>query len=192
MKKTDHILISIGVCEDYAPHEHLWCTRCGGHAKLPTPAPISCVTGFMKGFNKDHRNCQPDEKNKLGFLNLSINNCGHSETKVIWGGLIPVQHIAKHAFEVASAHNGLLEPYTRKEYCTVTKDRAEACIIDMITNQIHFKDADWFSMNYSDILGYTNMPLNDREKNWPGIRFRIFLKIAYALIWTGARKPCKK
>lgn len=191
MKKTNHIVISIGVCEDYAPHEHLWCTRCGSHTKLPTPGPIGAITGFMKGFNKDHCDCEPDEKNKLGFLNLVNYNLGHTDRQVIWGGLVNIQHIAKHAFDVASARNGLLEPYACIDYANV-KERAEACILDMITNHISYKDSDWFSANYSDILGYENMPLRDRERNWPGIRFRIFLKVAYALIWMGKKKPCKK
>jgi len=186
--KTKHLLMSIGVRTDHAPHQSIWCTNCGTYAPMPMPAPIDTVLAFMRGFEKSHCNCEPDAKVKLGFL--KVRNPCEAEATYVWGGLTDIASIASTAFHAASKPNGLAEPYFARDYDT-KRERAEACIMDMITFRIDSKNVDWFSINYADVLGYDKMPHDKRSKNWPGIRMRIFMKVANALISTG-RKKCKK
>lgn len=190
--KSDHLVLSIGVRSDCAPHQHIWCQYCGATQAMPIPGDINVVVGAMKGFNKSHKNCVADNMVERGYAKLQGHCFGlpDGNNKYVWDGMIGVEAIALNAFEVASKQNGLNEPYTPPAY---DAPRAEACIHDMIMQHITPMDSDWFSINYSDLLGYVNMPVNSRDKNWPGIRFRLFLRVAYILIWsTEGVNSCKK
>ncbi len=57
MTKKEHIGISIGIRNDMAFHEHLWCEHCGQTESLGLPDEMDIVTLRMKNFRKRHKDC---------------------------------------------------------------------------------------------------------------------------------------
>ena len=168
MASSRHVLWSIGSRNDYPPHEHRWCTRCGEAESFGLPKDLDVVILEGNKFVNRHKNCIKTADNFLGYLHYYGNR--------VWGGAISIEDIARAAFNAAINIESSREPYRVPEY---NKKLAVAAIEEMIACKFEVS-RQWFSLNYGELLGYKNQ--ESHEKVWPGMRFSVFLNTAYGLL----------
>lgn len=173
MGKTRHILLSVGVRTDEAPHQYHWCTRCGAVKRWELPSDVDESNRQIKDFIRAHTHCPQSEMNKLGY--------GKIHDEHVWMGMIGVPSIAIAAFRAATGHNQLNDNYVAPSYNSVLAEEVVHKIIAMHLPKER-EVIEWFNENYGSILGYTKEQLVNYEKIWYGIRVRIFIRVILTLI----------
>jgi len=175
-RKTDHILISIGVRKDQPPHEHLWCTMCGEYTSLKLPDEIDIVTKRMVKFRRAHTDCVnlklADQMLMLGYKKSNGN--------YIWGGALSIYQIASAVYNAVGI--SLDGPRQQEFKCFMEADIEDA-IRWLIENPKATRE------QFFETKGRLFQFAHPRPDNyWEEIRVCIFFDTARALINIGRGK----
>jgi hypothetical protein len=175
-RKTDHVLLSLGVRKDQPPHEHLWCTMCGEWTSLRLPDDIDMVLKRMTKFRRVHADCSnlkmADQMLMLGYKKFN--------GAYIWGGALSIYQIASAVYNATGIE---LDNIRHREFKRIHEGDVEAAIRWLIENPKATRE------QFYEAKGKMFQFAQPRPDNcWEEIRVCIFFDTARALINIGRGK----